>query len=30
MPFDHERLEVYLVALDFFDLAGVVIDQLRH
>ena len=21
MPFDHERLEVYQVALDFFDLA---------
>ena len=30
MPFDHERLEVYQVALDFFDLAGVVVDQLRH
>lgn len=30
MPFDHERLEVYQVALDFFDLADIVIDQLRH
>jgi four helix bundle protein len=30
MPFDHERLEVYQVALDFFDLADVVVDQLRH
>jgi four helix bundle protein len=29
MPFDHERLEVYQVALDFFDLADVVVDELR-
>jgi four helix bundle protein len=29
MPFDHERLEVYQVALDFFDVADVVVDQLR-
>ena len=30
MPFDHERLEAYQVALDFFDLADIVVDQLRH
>ena len=30
MPFDHERLEAYQVALDFFDLADVVVEQLRH
>ena len=30
MPFDHERLEVYQVALDFFDVADVVVEQLRH
>lgn len=30
MPFDHERLEVYQVALDFFDLADVIVEQLRH
>jgi four helix bundle protein len=30
MPFDHERLEAYQVALDFFDLADVVIEQLRQ
>jgi four helix bundle protein len=30
MPFDHERLEVYQVALDFFDVADVVVDQLRE
>jgi four helix bundle protein len=30
MPFDHERLEVYQVALDFFDLADGVVEQLRH
>jgi len=29
MPFDHERLEVYQVALDFFDLADVIVEQLR-
>ena len=28
MPFDHERLEVYQVALDFFDLADQVVEQL--
>lgn len=30
MPFDHERLEAYQVALDFFDLADIVVEQLRH
>ena len=30
MPFDHERLEVYQAALDFFDVADVVVEQLRH
>ena len=30
MPFDHERLEVYQVALDFFDLADIVVEHLRH
>lgn len=30
MPFDHERLEVYQVALEFFDLADVIVEQLRH
>jgi four helix bundle protein len=30
MPFDHERLEVYQVALDFFDLADEVVEQLRN
>ncbi|MEJ2153404.1 MAG: four helix bundle protein [Gemmatimonadota bacterium] len=28
MSFDHERLEVYRVALEFFDLADEVIDSL--
>src|SRR3954471_18923464 len=28
MPFDHERLEVYQLALDFFDLADQIIEQL--
>jgi four helix bundle protein len=28
MPFDHERLEVYQVALDFFDLADDILEQL--
>jgi len=28
MAFDHERLEVYQVALDFFDLADRVVEQL--
>ena len=28
MPFDHERLEVYRVALEFFDLADDLIDGL--
>lgn len=28
MPFDHERLEVYQVALDFFDLADEIVEQL--
>jgi four helix bundle protein len=28
IPFAHERLEVYQVALDFFDLADEVIEQL--
>lgn len=30
MPFDHERLEVYRVALDFFDVADAIVDHLRH
>ena len=30
MPFDHERLEVYQVALEFFDLADVIVEQLRQ
>ena len=30
MLFDHERLEVYKLALDFFDVADVIVDQLRH
>lgn len=30
MPFDHERLEVYQVALDFFDLADEVVEHLRN
>ena len=30
MPFEHERLEVYQVALDFFDLADVVVEHLRR
>jgi four helix bundle protein len=30
MPFDHERLEVYQVALEFFDLADEVVQQLRE
>jgi len=29
MPFDHERLEVYQIALEFFDLADEIVDQLR-
>jgi four helix bundle protein len=29
MPFDHERLEVFQVALDFFDLADLVVEELR-
>ena len=29
MAFDHERLEAYQVALDFFDLADHVVEQLR-
>jgi four helix bundle protein len=28
MPFDHERLEVYQVALEFFDLADEVVEHL--
>ena len=28
MPFDHERLDVYQLALDFFDLADDVIEHL--
>ena len=28
MPFDHERLDVYQLALDFFDLADEVVEQL--
>jgi four helix bundle protein len=28
MPFDHERLEVYQVALEFFDLADEVVERL--
>ena len=28
MPFDHERLEVYQVALEFFDLADELVEQL--
>jgi four helix bundle protein len=28
MPFDHERLDVYNVALDFFDLADEIIERL--
>ena len=29
MPFDHERLEAYQVALEFFDVADVVVERLR-
>jgi hypothetical protein len=29
MPFDHERLDVYQVALEFFDLADEIIDNYR-
>jgi four helix bundle protein len=29
MLFDHERLEVYQVALDFFDVADEVVEHLR-
>ena len=28
MPLDHERLEVYQVALEFFDLADEIVEQL--
>ena len=28
MPFDHERLEVYQVALDFFDIADGIVEEL--
>ncbi|MFQ5601602.1 MAG: four helix bundle protein [Candidatus Krumholzibacteriia bacterium] len=28
MPFDHERLDVYQVALDFFDLADEIVQDL--
>jgi len=30
MAFDHERLEVYQVALEFFDLADEIVEQLRQ
>jgi hypothetical protein len=30
MAFDRERLEAYQVALDLFDLADLVVEQLRH
>ena len=29
MAFDHERLDVYQVALEFFDLADEIVEQLR-
>jgi four helix bundle protein len=28
MPFDHERLDVYKVALDFFDIADGIVEHL--
>ena len=28
MPFDHERLDVYKVALDFFDIADEIVEHL--
>jgi hypothetical protein len=28
MPFDHERLDVYQLALDFFDLADEIVEHL--
>ena len=28
MPFDHERLDVYQLALEFFDLADALVEQL--
>ncbi len=30
MPFDHERLEAYQAALDFFDIADVIVERLRE
>jgi four helix bundle protein len=30
MPFDHERLEVYQLSLEFFDIADDIVERLRE